>query len=325
MHTGQTLLVHHFCRPVMKTKKTSLTRYAWLSVATALLTIALKTGAYLLTGSVGLLSDAVESLVNLAGAVLALIMLSYAARPADAKHPFGHSKAEYFSSAFEGLLIIFAAIAIIYAASGRLLHPRPLEQMGIGLAASLAASLLNFATARILLRAGRQHESITLEADGQHLMTDVWTSAGVVLGLACAWLSGWLWLDAVIAILVALQIIYTGAGILRRSFDGLMDAALPAEEIEKITLAMASFQEEGIAFHALQARRAASERFISVHMLFPGGWTVHRAHCLAEDFENEVRAQLKNATITTHLESLEDSRSFHYAASEREEQTEEQG
>ncbi len=299
--------------------RTSLTRYAWLSMATALLTIALKTGAYLLTGSVGLLSDAVESLVNLAGAMLALVMLSYAARPADEKHPFGHSKAEYFSSAFEGLLIIFAAIAIIYTASGRLFHPRPLEQMGIGLVASLIASLLNFATARILLRAGKQYESITLEADGQHLMTDVWTSAGVVVGLACAWLTGWIWLDAVIAILVALHIILTGAGILRRSFDGLMDAALPAEELEKITQAMATYQRQGIAFHELQARRAASERFIAVHMLFPGDWTVHRAHCLAEDFENDVRMQLKNTTITTHLESLEDSRSFHHIYHEKDE------
>ena len=299
--------------------RTSLTRYAWLSMATALLTIALKTGAYLLTGSVGLLSDAVESLVNLAGAMLALVMLSYAARPADEKHPFGHSKAEYFSSAFEGLLIIFAAIAIIYTASGRLFHPRPLEQMGIGLVASLIASLLNFATARILLRAGKQYESITLEADGQHLMTDVWTSAGVVVGLACAWLTGWIWLDAVIAILVALHIILTGAGILRRSFDGLMDAALPAEELEKITQAMATYQRQGIAFHELQARRAASERFIAVHMLFPGDWTVHRAHCLAEDFENDVRMQLKNTTITTHLESLEDSRSFHHIYQEKDE------
>ena len=299
--------------------RTSLTRYAWLSMATALLTIALKTGAYLLTGSVGLLSDAVESLVNLAGAMLALVMLSYAARPADEKHPFGHSKAEYFSSAFEGLLIIFAAIAIIYTASGRLFHPRPLEQMGIGLVASLIASLLNFATARILLRAGKQYESITLEADGQHLMTDVWTSAGVVVGLVCAWLTGWIWLDAVIAILVALHIILTGAGILRRSFDGLMDAALPAEELEKITQAMATYQRQGIAFHELQARRAASERFIAVHMLFPGDWTVHRAHCLAEDFENDVRMQLKNTTITTHLESLEDSRSFHHIYHEKDE------
>lgn len=300
----------------MASPKTSLTRYAWLSLGTALLTIALKTGAYILTGSVGLLSDAVESLVNLAGAMLALVMLSYAARPADEKHPFGHSKAEYFSSAFEGLLIIFAAIAIIYTAGGRLLHPQPLEQMGIGLVASLIASLLNFATARILLRAGKQHESIILEADGRHLMTDVWTSAGVVLGLALAWLTGWIWLDAVIAILVALQIIYIGTGILRRSFDGLMDAVLPTEEMEKIRQAMVAFQQQGIAFHALQARRAASERFITVHMLFPGDWTVHRAHCLAEDFENEVRAQLKNTTISTHLESLEDSRSFHHQGGE---------
>jgi cation diffusion facilitator family transporter len=293
-------------------QRVALTRYAWLSIATAVLTIALKTWAYLLTGSVGLLSDAVESLVNLAGAVLALVMLGYAARPADEKHPYGHSKAEYFSSAFEGLLIIFAACAIIIAATLRLFHPKPLEQMDIGLVVSLIAALLNFATARILLRAGRQYESITLEADGQHLMTDVWTSAGVVLGLVCAWLTGWLWLDAVIAILVGLNIIRIGWGFLRRSFDGLMDAVLPAEEVELIEKIMATYQERGIAFHALRTRRAASKRFVSVHMLVPGEWTVHHAHCLAEEFENRVRAQLKNTSLITHLESLEDSRSFHH-------------
>ncbi len=302
----------------MATRTPSLTRFAWLSLATALLTIALKTGAYLLTGSVGLLSDAVESLVNLAGAVLALIMLSYAARPADDDHPFGHSKAEYFSSAFEGLLIIFAALAIIIAAASRLLHPKPLEQVGVGLVVSIVAALLNLATGQILLRAGKQYESITLEADGQHLMTDVWTSAGVVLGVVCVWWTGWLWLDAVIAMLVGLNIIYTGLGILRRSFDGLMDAALPAEEMQAITEAMAPFQRQGIAFHDLRSRRAASERFVSVHMLFPGDWTVHRAHCLAEDFEETVRAQLNKVTLITHLESLEDSRSFHHAGAERE-------
>ncbi|NLZ17373.1 MAG: cation transporter [Desulfobulbaceae bacterium] len=296
----------------MPLKKHSLTRYAWLSLATALLTIALKTGAYMLTGSVGMLSDAVESLVNLAGAVLALIILSIAAQPADEKHPYGHSKAEYFSSAFEGVLIIFAAFAIVITASIRLFQPHPLEQMGVGLLVSLLASLFNLGTARILLRAGKQYESITLEADGQHLMTDVWTSAGVLGGLACAWLTGWIWLDAVIALLVGLNIFRTGGDILRRSVDGLMDTVLPAEEMQTIEQIMNTYREQGIMFHALRARRAASERFVSVHMLVPGDWTVHRAHCLAEEFENAVRAQLKSTSIITHLESLEDSRSFHH-------------
>lgn len=300
----------------MSIKKHSLTRYAWLSLATALLTIALKTGAYLLTGSVGMLSDAVESLVNLAGAVLALIMLSIAAQPADEKHPYGHSKAEYFSSAFEGVLIIFAAIAIVITAGIRLFQPQPLEMMGVGLLVSLLASLFNLGTARILLRAGKQYESITLEADGQHLMTDVWTSAGVLVGLALAWLTGWIWLDAVIALLVGLNILRTGGDILRRSVDGLMDAVLPAEEMQSIEQVMDTYREQGIMFHALRTRRAASERFVSVHMLVPGDWTVHRAHCLAEEFENAVRAQLRNTSIITHLESLEDSRSFHHGTDE---------
>ena len=296
----------------MPAPKNSLIRYAWLSLATALLTIVLKTGAYLLTGSVGLLSDAVESLVNLAGAVLALVMLSIAAQPADEKHPFGHSKAEYFSSAFEGLLIIFAACSIILAAGSHLLHPRPLEKMGLGLAISLIASLFNLVTARILLHAGRQHGSIALEADGHHLMTDVWTSAAILLGLVCVWLTGWIWLDALIALLVGLNIIRTGSSILRRSIDGLMDTVLPAEEIQAIEDIMASYREQGIAFHLLLTRRAGSLRFVSVHMLVPGNWTVHRAHCLAEEFEAAVCARLARTTIITHLESLEDSRSFHH-------------
>ena len=287
-----------------------LTRYAWLSIATALLTIVLKTGAWMLTGSVGLLSDAVESIVNLAGATFALLMLSYAARPADEGHPFGHGKAEYFSSGFEGLLIIFAAGAILYAALNRLLHPAELNQMGAGVAVSVLASALNFATARILLHAGKVHESITLEADGKHLMTDVWTSAGVLAGIVCVWLSGWFWLDAVIAGLVGLNILWAGYGIVRRSCDGLMDAALPEEDMQRIREAMQPYEREGIAFHALQTRRAAAERFVTVHILFPGAWTIHCAHCRASKFEEEVTRLLPRTTVTTHLEPLDDARSY---------------
>lgn len=294
-----------------------LTRYAWLSIAAALATIVLKTLAWLLTGSVGILSEAVESIVNLAGAAFALVMLSYAARPADEGHPYGHGKAEYFSSGFEGMLILFAAGAIIYAACFRLLHPEPLEQLGLGLFVSTLASVLNFATARILLGAGKRHESITLEADGRHLMADVWTSVGVLGGIACVWLTGRLWLDSVIALAVGFQIAWTGAGILKRSWDGLMDACLPEEEMQKISEAMLPFEARGIKFHALQCRRAASDRFVSVHMLFPGDWTVHRAHNLSEDFEEAVRLALPRARIITHLESLEDARSFSHLEEER--------
>ena len=294
----------------------SLTRYAWLSVITAVLTIGMKTVAYLLTGSVGILSEAVESLVNLAGAAFALVMLSYAARPADQKHPFGHVKAEYFSSGFEGLLILCAAIAIGYTAITRLIHPQPLEQMGLGLIVSTVASAINLATARIMLNAGKRYQSITLEADGQHLMADVWTAVGVLVGVACVWLTGWLWLDSLIALLVSLQIAVAGTGILKRSFDGLMDAAIPETEMQKITEIMKPFEAQGIIFHGLLARQAASARFITVHMLFPGDWTVHHAHSLAEDFEGAVRTALPNTTITTHLESLEDARSFSHGQDE---------
>lgn len=288
----------------------SLTRYAWLSIAAALATIILKTLAYLLTGSVGILSEAVESIVNLAGAAFALVMLSYAARPADEGHPYGHGKAEYFSSGFEGMLILFAAGAILYAGAYRLLFPEPLEQLGLGLFVSTIASVLNFVTARILLNAGKRHESITLEADGRHLMADVWTSVGVLVGIACVWLTGRLWLDSLIALVVGAQIAWAGAGILKRSWDGLMDACLPDEEMALIGGAMRPFEARGIVFHALRCRRAASERFVSVHMLFPGDWTVHQAHGMAEDFEQAVRAALPGASVMTHLESLEDTRSF---------------
>ena len=289
-----------------------LTRYAWLSIATALCTIALKTGAFYLTGSVGLLSDAVESLVNLAGAILALAMLIVAARPADEKHPFGHSKAEYFASGFEGLLIILAACGIVYTAAGRFFHPEPLTQVGLGLLISLGASVANLFTARVLIQAGKKYDSITLEADGKHLMTDVWTSIGVMVGITFVWVSGWLFIDALVAAAVALNIFWTGGSLVRRSVDGLMDASLPKEEMRAIDGVMAKYRQEGISFHFLRARRAASKRFISVHMLVPGEWSVHRAHCLAEEFEKEVREALGTAMVTTHLESLDDSESFNH-------------
>ena len=288
-----------------------LTRFAWLSIGAALATIVLKAIAYFLTGSVGLLSDAIESFVNLAGAVMALIMLTIAARPADESHVYGHSKAEYFASFIEGLLILGASAGIITAAIQRLLYPQPLEQLGFGLGVSVTASLINFVVARKLMGEGRKRNSITLESDGQHLMTDVWTSAGVVGGISIVWLTGWHILDPLIAIVVAVNIIWTGFQLVNRSVAGLMDAALPVNEQKLIQEVTEKYSEKGVTFHALRTRQAAARRFISVHMLVPGDWTVHDAHHIAEDFESDIRAALGGVvTVFTHLEPLEDELSM---------------
>jgi len=287
--------------------RSSLTKFAWLSIGAALATIILKTSAYFLTGSVGLLSDAIESLVNLAGAIIALIMLTIAARPADEDHVYGHSKAEYFASVTEGILILGAAVGIIITAVQRLIDPHPLEQLGIGLAVSVVASLINFSVSRILLNAGKQRHSISLEADAQHLMTDVWTSVGVIGGVAIAGFSGLSILDPVVAILVALNIIWTSFQLVRRSVSGLMDEALPDREQKLIQQVMDVYRQRGVNFHALRTRQAAARQFISVHVLVPGDWTVHDAHHVAEDFENDVRAKLGGViTVFTHLEPAED-------------------
>ncbi|HSB02563.1 MAG TPA: cation diffusion facilitator family transporter [Anaerolineales bacterium] len=292
-------------------KLVPLTNFAWLSIAAAIATIVLKTGAYLLTGSVGLLSDALESLVNLAGAVMALSMLIIAARPADESHVYGHSKAEYFASITEGLLILGAAAGIIGAAINRLLQPRELEQLGLGLGVSIAASIVNFIVARILLREGRERRSITLEADANHLMTDVWTSVGVIGGVAIAGFTGWAILDPLVAILVALNIVLTGVRLVGRSVAGLMDVALPKAEQTLIQNVMEKYREQGVTFHALLTRQAAARRFISVHMLVPGEWTVHDAHHVAEDFELDIRKALGSAvTVLTHIEPVEDELSM---------------
>ncbi len=288
-----------------------LTSFAWLSIAAALTTITLKTGAYLMTDSVGLLSDALESLVNLAGGIMALLMLTIAARPADDKHVYGHSKAEYFASITEGLLILGAAVGIISAALNRLLQPRELEQLGLGLGVSVAASIVNLIVARILLREGSARRSITLEADAHHLMTDVWTSAGVIGGVAIAGFTGWGILDPLIAIAVALNIIWTGIRLVSRSVAGLMDAALPESEQSLIQAVMEKYHQKGVSFHALRTRQAAARRFVSVHMLVPGEWTVHDAHHVAEDFEADIREVLGGvATVSTHIEPVEDELSM---------------
>lgn len=287
-------------------KRPSLTRYAWLSIAAAITTISLKTGAYYLTGSVGLLSDAIESIVNLLAAIMALSMLTIAARPEDERHAYGHGKAEYFSSNVEGILILVAAVGIMVTAVARIFNPREIEQVGIGLVVTIVATLVNFVVARILLKAGNQYGSITLEADSDHLMTDVWTSIGVVVGVGAVGLTGWSILDPIIALVVAVNIIFTGYKLIRRSVEGLMDASLSDEEMQAVEDVLAKYRQQGIDFHALRTRQAGSRHFISVHVLVPGELTVHDAHHIAEDIESEIRAVVQNSVAFTHLEPIED-------------------
>ena len=288
----------------------SLTRYAWLSIAAAISTIILKTVAWKMTGSVGLLSDAIESLVNLAGAMMALWMLTLAALPADDDHAHGHGKAEYFSSAFEGFLILLAALSIGYTAIDRMMNPQPLEAVGIGLLVSVVASIINFATARTLLTVGKKHNSITLEADAHHLLTDVWTSAGVIAGVGLVSLTGWLWLDPAIALLVAANIVWTGYQLMRRSADGLMDISLPVEKIKQIEALLASYREQEIDFHALRTRQAGGRAFMTLHVLVPGHWTVQHGHDWAERIEADIRSALPHTHVTTHVEPIEDPASM---------------
>ncbi len=288
----------------------SLTRYAWLSIGAAIATILLKGVAWKMTGSVGLLSDAIESFVNLAGAMMALWMLTLAALPADDDHAHGHSKAEYFSSAFEGFLILLAALSIGYTAIERLLNPQPLAAVWVGLIVSVVASIINFATARILLSAGRQHNSITLEADAHHLLTDVWTSVGVIVGVALVSLTGWLWLDPAIALLVAANIVWTGYQLMHRSAAGLMDVSLPTEKLEKIESLLDGYRAQGLDFHALRTRQAGGRAFMTLHVLVPGHWSVQYGHDWAERIEHDIHTALPYTHITTHVEPIEDPASM---------------
>jgi cation diffusion facilitator family transporter len=288
------------------TNRASLTRFAWLSLAAALLTIGLKSVAYLLTGSVGLLSDALESGVNLAGALMALAMLTVAARPADEDHAYGHSKAEYFSSGVEGSLILIAAGSIAVAAVQRLLAPKPLEQVGLGLAVSVLASLVNLSVALILLRASKRYRSITLEANANHLLTDVWTSGGVLVGVGAVALTGWQRLDPLVAILVAANIVWAGVRIVRKSVSGLMDTALPPEEQGALRRVLEPYLQTGVQYHALRTRQSGARQFVSLHVLVPGAWTVHEGHQLLERIEADIRQTVPNVTAFTHLESLDD-------------------
>jgi cation diffusion facilitator family transporter len=287
-----------------------LTRYAWLSIAAAVTTIALKSGAYLVTGSVGLLSDAAESGVNLVAAFVALVALTIAARPPDHDHQFGHTKAEYFAAAIEGIMIFVAAVFIIWAAVERFVRPEPIDNVGTGLAVSVVASVVNGVVAFVLVRAGRRHRSVTLVADGQHLYTDVWTSAGVVVGVALVWLTGWLRLDPIVAFLVGLNIVWTGSKLIRRSVDGLMDKALSPAAQARLTAVLDSLSGDEVRFHAVRTREAGRRHFVSMHVLVPGSWTVQQGHDLLEDVEARLREEFEDIVVDTHLEPIEDPRSY---------------
>ena len=288
-----------------------LRKYAWLAIGTAVLTVLLKASAWAITGSVGLLSDAAESMVNLAAAIVALVMLTIAARPADDSHHFGHTKAEYFSAALEGIMVFVAAASIIYLGIDRLLNPRPLESLGIGLGISLTAAVLNGIVGRLLVKVGTRHRSITLRADGRHLLTDVYTSVGVVVGLGLAWLTGWNWMDPVIAILVGVHILVTGYRLIAESSAGLMDASLSPEDNARIQAILDAHTEKGrIEFHAVRTRESGSLQFMEMHMLVPGEWTVQRGHDAMEDLVEKIVAQFPHMRVTGHLEPVSDPRSY---------------
>lgn len=283
-----------------------LARLLWLSIAAALATMSLKVLAWWLTGSIGFLADAAESVVNLAAAVVAMAMLRWAAHPPDDVHMHGHEKAEYFSAGVEGVLILIAAGSILWVSVDRLLHPVALDAVGVGVAVSAAAAAINLTVAGVLTRAGRKHRSITLEADGRHLLTDVFTSAGVIAGVAAVAISGWERLDPLIALGVAVSIVVTGVTLIRRSTGGLMDRALPPEERAKIDSVLERHRGEGIDFHAVRTRQSGQRAFISFDVLVPGAWTVQQGHDLLERIERELRAALPYATVLTHLAAIED-------------------
>jgi cation diffusion facilitator family transporter len=289
----------------------SLARFAWLSIAAAVVTIGLKAGAYRLTGSVGLLSDALESMVNLVAAVIALIALTVAARLPTEEHAYGFEKAEYFSSGAEGALILVAAIGIVVSAVPRLFSPRTIDAPVAGLAVSTVASLINLGVSLRLQRAGREQQSITLEADARHLMTDVWTSAGVLAGVAAVTLTGWARLDPIIALAVAANIVWTGGRLVWRSLRGLLDRAVPPNERAAVQRVLDRYRQEyGVEIHAPRTRQAGARRFVSFHVLVPGAWTVKQGHDLIEDIEQDIRGALSRVTVFTHLEPLEDPTSY---------------
>ncbi|MET4078637.1 cation diffusion facilitator family transporter [Janibacter sp. UYMM211] len=296
--------------PPARVDRARLTRFAWLAIAAALVTIGMKTTAWLVTDSVGLLSDAAESVVNLVAAVGALVALRVAAAPADAGHHFGHAKAEYLSAALEGAMIAVAALVIIWQSVLRLLDPRPVEDVGIGLAISVGASVVNGLVAVVLLRAGRRHRSITLTADGRHLLTDVVTSVGVVVGVALVWLTGVDWLDPVVALLVAANILWAGWGLLDESTSGLMDHTMDESANVRLAELLSRWADDEVHFHGLRTRVAGHTSFAEVHVLVPGAWDVRRAHDLVEEVEDALRAEYPDLRVSTHIEPREDPRSY---------------
>jgi cation diffusion facilitator family transporter len=287
-------------------------RYAYLSIGASLLTMALKFGAFFLTGSVGLFSDAVESVVNLTAGVIALLAIVLAHKPADRSHAYGHGKVEYFSSAAEGILICVAALGIAYASVLRFLNPQPLDRLGAGIAVAVLAGGVNLVAARLMLKAAREYDNIVLEADARHLLTDVWTSAGLVAALAIMGLAppSWQVLDPILGVAMSVNIVWTGVGLVRRSVAGLMDAGLPAHEVEKITGAISRSAGENAVYHALRTRRAGAARFVDFHLLLPGAMTVQESHDLCCRIEDDIRAALPGAQITIHVEPKEDYASF---------------
>jgi cation diffusion facilitator family transporter len=292
-------------------KYVNISNYGWFSIGAALAIMAIKASAYSLTHSISLLSDALESIINLTAAVFMLRMLIVMAKPPDEEHAYGHEKVEYFSSGFEGILITLAAIGIIYAAVRRLLYPEPIRHLGIGMAISLSASLINFGVAQVLLRAGRLHRSIALEADGQHLMTDVWTSAGVLVGVGSVALTKWQPLDSIIALVVAANIIRTGLYLLRRSVMGLMDTSLPESEVDAINAVLKSYESRGVHYHALRTRQSGARHFVSVHVEVPGDWSVKKSHDVINAIEHDIRRALPSTILFTHIEPIGDPSSYH--------------
>ena len=293
-------------------QRKNLSRYVWLSIAAAVVTIWLKMAAYFYTGSVGLLSDALESIINLVAAIVALLIIRIAAAPPDDDHAFGHDKAEYFASGIEGTLIFVAAVGIFYTAVPRLFAPQPLESVGFGLIVSLVATLVNLFVGIVLIRVGKQHHSIVLEADGRHLMTDVWTSVGVIAGIVIVSLTGWIVLDPIIGLIVALNIVWTGFQLIKRSALGLMDTAVTPETYENIVQVLDGYvAAQGIDYHALRTRQSGARKFISVHILVPDEWTVQKGHELTEQIENDICSAVSDSIVFTHLEPLEDPSSFY--------------
>ncbi|UCZ91355.1 cation diffusion facilitator family transporter [Gordonia sp. WA4-43] len=293
-----------------RTPRRDLSAFAVLSIVTAIVVIGLKLIAWRITGSVGLLSDALESTVNLVAAIGAFVALRVAAKPPDRSHNFGHTKAEYLSAVFEGVMIVVAAVVIVATAVDRLLHPEELDEVGMGLAISVGATVVNAVVGWVLIRAGRRHRSLTLEADGRHLMTDVWTTAGVVVGVFLVAVTGWLPLDPLIAIAVAANILVVGGRLVWRSGAGLMDSALPDDLRAAIDAVLARHRADRIDFHDVRTREAGHERFVQLHMLVPGDWSVQRAHDLAETIEDELRATVDDLTVTLHVEPINDPRAY---------------